>query len=68
LGHGEAIKGCFAVLAFGDEDDLGAVAGHSGGQGSEPATARCIAGAGFFEVAGHFPGNFGGGGVCGVVG
>ena len=68
LGHRETVKGCFAVLAFADEDDLCAVAGHSGGQGSEPATAWGIAGAGFFEIAGDFPRDFGGGRVGGLGG
>src|SRR6267142_3284004 len=39
LSQGKAVEGCFAITAFGDEDDLGAVAGHARREGSEPATA-----------------------------
>jgi len=58
FGDSQAIKRSFAVTAFADEDDLSAVAGHAGGQGSKPAGAGGVAGTGFFEVGCDFPGNF----------
>lgn len=68
LAHGKSIERCFAILAFADENDLCAVTGHARGERREPAAARGIAGAGFFEFAGNFPGNFGRGGVVSGVG
>ena len=68
LGECEAVQGRFAVFAFRDENDLRAVTSHARWEGSEPATAWGVAGASLFEVAGNFPGNFGGGRFCGLAG
>jgi hypothetical protein len=59
LGDSQTVERSFAVFAFVDEDDLSAVASHLRRERGEPATARSIAGTGFFEIAGNFPGDFG---------
>ena len=61
MAHGsdrQPIELGFAVITFLNEKHLAAAAGHLGWFGIEPARARGITRAGFFELAGDFPGSF----------